>query len=126
MILIDVLFALTVAMIAFALIAGRVPEQKADDRFIEYFGVLLAVLLILGSWLVPLGKVPAWIPALSLGVFAVIFIVSVVMTVSGPRIPSYAAARGTRRHDVEAAVVDSGIWLIMLAFGIAMLGRFHW
>lgn len=124
-ILLYILFALTAAMVLTALSAPRVPEQRRGEAFIAFF---IALLLAGGAaleWQVPAiaaGRTIEWVPALLLFIFAAILVVSALLSVR--RTGSFARAGGSHNHrqDLEAAAFDIALWLLMLIFGIVIMG----
>ncbi len=123
MILLVLLFTLTLSMIIIAL-SGSDIQKKAGDRFTEY-----AVVLFLIFWFAAVRDVaplPVWMPYLTTILFLAILVASLVLAVRPPKIMAWAGERRFMRHDIEAIVMDMVIWLMMLSFGIPVLGRFQW
>lgn len=124
MILIDVLFALTVSSILTALLANRLPGQRAGELFIGSFVLLF---LVTGS---AIGRAAstiiaggtAWNAYLMIAIFGAILFIS-IMLASSPGTFAWAPTRGNDRRDAEAVAFDVVIWFLLLVFGIAALAR---
>lgn len=111
-------------MVLTALSAPRIPEQRCGEAFIVFFMVFLLVGGAAVDWQVPAigpSRGGVWVPALLLVIFAAILVASMLLSVRPGR--SFARAVGSHNHrqDVEAAVFDIALWLLMLIFGILIM-----
>ncbi len=123
MILLILLFTLTLSMVILSLSGARL-QEKAGDRFTEY-----SIVLFFGLWFVAakdFGAVPAWMPFLMIGLFVGLLVASTIMALKPPKVPAWEGEQRFARHDVEAIVVDTAVWITMFLFGISVLGRFQW
>ncbi len=124
MILVYILFSLTVATILTALCASMIPEQRRGEAFISFFIALLAAAGAVVKWFVPAiaaGRGVAWLPALLLAVFAAILISSAFLSARPGGSFAWAGRPHNNRQDAEAVAFDVLLWVLMLAFGVAVL-----